>query len=401
MSAVRDDSSAAAGAPGRPAQVALLGTGNVGSAVLARLQGWSGTPLGAALALVYVANSRVAVSDGRGLLLRAVDNGAAEPGPGLPVDTALRGAIPPALRASPALSDRVPDVRKSRLDDVLHGFSPGAPRIIVDATASEQVARRHAHWLASGVHVVTACKLGGGTGLHRWREIDGASRNGGTRYGDAATVGAGLPLLRCIRELRAGGDRIHAIEGVLSGSLAWLFKHYDGSRPFSRLVAAARAAGYAEPDPREDLSGEDVRRKLLIIARAAGFELEADEVDVESLVPAGLACLPLDEVDAGLALLDAALAPRLEAATRAGRVLRYVARLDARSPSPARVGLAWLVPDHPLAGGSGTDNLVAIWSDRYPTQPLLIQGPGAGADVTAAGLLDDVLRIVAPRHPPA
>jgi homoserine dehydrogenase len=348
-----------------PARLALLGTGTVGNAVLQRLAQWQGAPPGSRLSLVHVANSRravagrsgIAADDVTGLLARS-----RQPGTLDAIATSLHGA----------------------------GMHSGGVRIVIDATASEAVAERHAGWLAQGIHVVTACKLGQGASLARWRAIRAACVDGGTRYGDSATVGAGLPVLRSIRELQAGGDRIHAIAGVLSGSLAWLCNHYDGLRPFSGLVREARAAGYTEPDPREDLSGEDVRRKLLILARAAGVELDADAVDVASLVPSRLAALAFEDVDAGLALLDAPLRERYASACGNGGKLRFIARLE---NGRARVGLEALSSEHPLAGGAGTDNRVAIWSDRYREQPLVIQGPGAGAQVTAAALLDDVFAI--------
>ena len=345
----------------QPARVALLGTGTVGSAAWARLASWADTPLDGRLSLVHVANSRFAISNRNGI----------------PADT--RELL---LRNAP---------RASSLDAVGDALSSAGTRIVIDATASEEVAERHASWLAGGVHVVTACKLGQGTSLARWRAIQFARVRGNTHYGDSATVGAGLPLLRTLRELQAGGDRIHAVAGVLSGSLAWLFNHYDGLRPFSNFVRAARDAGYTEPDPRDDLSGEDVRRKLLILSRAAGHALEADAVQVDSLVPDALAALAPGDVDAALPSLDAPLRERYAAAYKNGEKLRFIARLQAGGL--ATVGLEALAADHPLAGGAGTDNRVAIWSDRYREQPLLIQGPGAGAGVTAAALLDDALRI--------
>jgi homoserine dehydrogenase len=250
----------------------------------------------------------------------------------------------------------------------------------------------HLPWATVWLYASTCCSR-----KARWRAIRAACTHGGTRYGDSATVGAGLPVLRSIRELQAGGDRIHAIAGVLSGSLAWLCNRYDGLRPFSGFVREARAAGYTEPDPREDLSGEDVRRKLLILARAAGVELDADEVDVASLVPPRLAALAGEDVDAALPALDTPLRERYAAAYKNGEKLRFIARLEGAHAGQTRasVGLESLSSDHPLAAGVGTDNRVAIWSDRYREQPLVIQGPGAGAQVTAAALLDDVLAIAA------
>ncbi|MGQ4661590.1 homoserine dehydrogenase [Lysobacter sp. F6437] len=350
-----------------PARVALLGTGTVGTAVLQRLAQWTGTPLGARLSLVHVANSRHATSAALGL--------AAHEAGGL-----LRSQHQP-----------------SRLDALPAALRGAGAQVVIDATASAAVADRHAEWLAQGIHVVTACKLGQGTDLAQWRRIRTGCIRGNTAYGDSATVGAGLPLLRSIRGLQAGGDRIHGIAGVLSGSLAWLFNHYDGLRPFSGFVREARDAGYTEPDPREDLSGEDVRRKILILARSAGVELESNEVDVESLVPPALAGIPPADVDAALPFLDTPLRERFAAARKDGCKLRFIARLEniRDGKGNARVGLEALPEDHPLAGGAGTDNKVAIWSDRYCQQPLVIQGPGAGAEVTAAGLLDDVLRIAA------
>ena len=357
--AVRDRGQALR-APQPEPRLALLGTGTVGSAFVERCERLRAQ--GARLpAFAWLSNTR-SVREGGARPLEAL----AELGAAAPV---RRGAWTPRVESE--------------------GLRPGD--VVVDATADDSVAGWHSEWLARGIHVVTANKLGNGGDLARAQAIVEAQHGGGARYGDSATVGAGLPLLRSIRELVAGGDRIRSVEGVLSGSLAWLFDRHDGSRPFSALVREARELGYAEPDPRTDLSGEDVKRKLLILARAAGLALEAGQVRVDSLLTDALASAPGDEVDALLPSLDAALRARFRQAAADGARLRFVARFDAEG---ARVGLDALPASHPLGAGGGTDNIVAIASCRYAHQPLVIRGPGAGAGVTAAALLDDVLAIV-------
>jgi len=344
-----------------PAKVALLGSGTVGLAVLQRLSEWRGTPFGRRLSLVFAANTRLSLHD--------------------------RDGLDPESAAA-ALAKALPSGHRTQSQEVLAALGQTGTRILIDATADAEVAANHPALLDAGVHVVTACKLAGGTSLSLWREIQAACERRGSGFGDRATVGAGLPLLRSLRELQDGGDQIHAIAGVMSGSLAWLFDRFDGSRPFSELVREAHSKGYTEPDPREDLSGEDVRRKILILARTAGFPLESGCVAVASLVPHELKALSAHEAMERLELLDAALEAKIADARAQNGSLRFVARLK---DGCAKVGLEVLGPDDPLTGGRGTDNRVAIWSDRYRTQPLVIQGPGAGAQVTAAALLDDVL----------
>jgi aspartokinase/homoserine dehydrogenase 1 len=263
-------------------------------------------------------------------------------------------------------------------------------RVVVDATASADLARRHPEWLAHDCHVVTANKALAGGGLDDWRALQAACAQG-IRYGDSATVGAGLPALATLRRLHVCGDTLTRIEGVFSGSFSYLFNHFDGRQPFSTLLREACALGYTEPDPRADLSGEDVARKLLILARAAGFPLERADVEVENLVPESLREVSRDEFLDRLDELDAAIAVRHAAAASRDRVLRYLARFDAGGS--ARVGLAEVPASHPAAHLLGADNLFAFTTSRYRQRPLVIQGAGAGPEVTAQALLGDVLAL--------
>jgi homoserine dehydrogenase len=345
------------------ARVVLLGTGGVGSALLRRLSQLRERGIATDVELIGVANSR-------------------------------RGVRGENLSPSLALDPVAPLSRATSLEwaDELHAAPVAARRIVIDATASDAVAARHAHWLGQGIDVVTANKLGQGGSLLRWQAIRAAQASGRSRYGDAATVGAGLPLLRSIRALTSGGDRIESIAGVLSGSLAWLFDRFDGSRPFSDLVREARDLGYTEPDPRDDLSGADVRRKLLILARAAGVALDEHDIVVLPLLDEVLARVDRADVDAALAGLDSPLRLRLDAAKSRASRLRLVARWR---PGSATVGLETVALDDELAHGGGTDNRIVLHSSRYRERPLVIQGPGAGTEVTAAALLDDVLDIIA------
>ncbi|WP_395620914.1 bifunctional aspartate kinase/homoserine dehydrogenase I [Dokdonella sp.] len=263
--------------------------------------------------------------------------------------------------------------------------------VIIDCSASNDVAEHYADWLAAGIHVITPNKQAGSGPIARWHAIRDARASSGARWRYEATVGAGLPVISTLRDLIDTGDELTSIEGIFSGTLAWLFNRYDGSQPFSALVREALALGYTEPDPRDDLSGIDVARKLVILAREAGQALELDQVDVRGLVPQSLLRLDKDEAIAALETIDASLAGQLAAAKAKGCVLRYVARLDSRGN--ASVGLTELPANHAFANLRLTDNVVQFTSKRYADNPMIVQGPGAGRDVTAAGIFADLLRL--------
>ena len=263
--------------------------------------------------------------------------------------------------------------------------------LIVDCSASDAVAARYPEWLAAGIHVVTPNKHAGSGDLGRYRAIRAACRAGRSHFRYEATVGAGLPVVQTLRSLLDTGDDLQGIDGMLSGTLAWLFNSFDGSRPFSALVHEARELGYTEPDPRDDLSGLDVARKLVILAREAGRDLSLEDVDVEDLVPEQLRGVGRDEFLARLEECDAPMQARLDAARAEGLSLRYLARLDGNGG--AAVGVVALPPAHACVHTRLTDNLVQLRSARYADNPLVVQGPGAGPQVTAAGIFGDILAV--------
>jgi aspartokinase/homoserine dehydrogenase 1 len=265
--------------------------------------------------------------------------------------------------------------------------------VIIDCSASAEVAKHYAHWLSEGIHVVTPNKKANSAAYGEYQRIKDARRAAGSHYLYEATVGAGLPVIQTLRDLRETGDEIRRIEGMFSGTLAYLFNTWDGKEPFSAVVRQAKALGYTEPDPRDDLSGMDVARKLIILAREMGLRTELSEVQVESLVPATLAGCGIDEFLTRLPEFDSSMLERLQAATARGSVLRYVGSVDAQGR--AQVGVVELPQSHSFANIALTDNIVRFQTARYDKNPLIVQGPGAGPDVTAAGVFADLLRVCA------
>jgi len=265
--------------------------------------------------------------------------------------------------------------------------------VIVDCTSSDAVADRYAGWLERGIHIVTPNKKAFSGDLQRYDSIRKACRSGGSHIFYETTVGAALPVIRSLRDLVDTGDQIHSISGILSGTLAYLFNVYDGERPFSEIVLEARSSGYTEPDPRDDLSGMDVARKLTILARELGQRLDVDDFPVENLIPEALRDVELDAFLERLAEYDDAIKARVDEATASGKALRYVASLAV--DGDASVGLEAVDASHPFCNIELTDNIIQYQSDRYSKNPLILQGPGAGPEVTAGGVFGDLLRLAA------
>jgi aspartokinase/homoserine dehydrogenase 1 len=265
--------------------------------------------------------------------------------------------------------------------------------VLIDCTASAEVAAGYRDWLARGIHVVTPNKKANSGALPEYRALKDAARAAGTHYLYEATVGAGLPVIQTLRDLRETGDEITRIEGIFSGTLAYLFNVFDGSKSFSSIVHAAKQKGFTEPDPRDDLSGLDVARKLIILGREMGLTLEMSDVEVKGLVPEALDGCSVEEFMQRLPEFDDDMAALLADAKKARQILRYVGRVDA--DGKATVGLVRLDASHAFANIALTDNVVRFATRRYCDNPLIVQGPGAGPEVTAGGVFSDLLRLSA------
>jgi aspartokinase/homoserine dehydrogenase 1 len=262
---------------------------------------------------------------------------------------------------------------------------------IIDCTASDVVAGRYAGWLERGIHVLTPNKKAFSGDSAYYDSLKESARQGSAHYLYETTVGAALPVISTLRDLVSTGDQIRTVEGIFSGTLAYLFNVYDGSRPFSEIVRLARESGYTEPDPRDDLSGMDVARKLTILARELGQNIEIGDFPVQNLVPESLRALSIEEFLDELPKHDDHMLELYNGAKSKGKQLRYIGKLKA--DGEASVGLDMVANDHAFANINLTDNIVQFVTERYSANPLVVQGPGAGPAVTAGGIFADVLRL--------
>ncbi len=268
------------------------------------------------------------------------------------------------------------------LREVDSHLQPGS--LLIDATASAKTVSLLKEALAARCGIVLANKL---PLAGPWAEAESLFAHPLLCY--EATVGAGLPIISTLRTLLATGDRITSIEGVLSGTLAYLCTQLVRGTPYSVALAQARALGYTEPDLREDLRGQDVVRKALILARTAGWPLDESDITVEPLYPTELASLSVDGFLSAVTL-DEDYAHRVEEARSRGRVLRYVARVG---PTGGAVGVEEVEKESALGALQGLENAVSFHTERYASYPLVVSGPGAGPQVTAAGVLGDTIEL--------
>lgn len=295
-----------------------------------------------------------------------------------------------------ALSLYESDAKPYDQDDLLSWLAnhPYDELIVVDITPSETFSLLYQAFFEQGIHVIGANKWAASSSTSQYNKLVATAKKQHSLWLGNTTVGAGLPVNFAIANLLECGDSIQEISGIFSGTLSWLFETYDGSVPFSELLKSALAQGITEPDPREDLSGRDVQRKLLILARLAGFELSLDDIDCQNLVPEHLQNLATQDFLAQAAQLDTYFSDKLTEANNQNACIRYVASLscenDNQANIKAKVSLEILPKTDAFANLTPCDNIFKIVSQCYQDNPLMIRGAGAGRDVTAAGLHSDL-----------
>ncbi len=263
--------------------------------------------------------------------------------------------------------------------------------VFIDNTASPKPIEFYEEAFKSNISVVTCNKIGNSASYKQYTTFRDTARQHGVDFFYETNVGAGLPIIRTLKDLMNSGDRVQRIEAILSGTISFIFNNFKGDANFHDVVKMAQEKGYTEPDPRDDLRGTDFMRKMLILARDAGYALEASDVEIESMLPK--ACLDAQSVDdfyAALKAEDAFFANLKNSAEKDGKVLRYIGKLE---DGKVAITLQMVDENHPFFTLSGSDNIISFTTDRYKERPLVVKGPGAGAEVTAAGVFADLINV--------
>lgn len=273
------------------------------------------------------------------------------------------------------------------IDEIIHRNLRNS--IFVDITANDKVAFVYDQLLEKSISVVACNKVAASSAYDNYKKIKDLSREFNSQFLFETNVGAGLPVIATLNDLVHSGDRVHKIQAVLSGTLNFVFNNYDGTKKFADVVKQAQDEGYTEPDPRLDLGGTDVMRKIMILARESGVKIEMEDIGNNSFMPPSCMTGSVQDFYNEMAKEEEHFKKLVEKAKAAGCVLKFVASYD---NGKASVGLQHIDPKHDLYHLYGKDNIVLFYTDRYIDQPLVIKGAGAGAEVTASGVFADIIR---------
>jgi len=288
--------------------------------------------------------------------------------------------------------ERLDQGEPSDLDQMIEVIADNNLRnsVFIDCTASERVALVYNRLFKNYVSVVTANKIAASSSFENYSKLKKEAIQKGVKFSFETNVAAGLPVISTINDLIKSGDRILKLEAVVSGTLNYIFNTMSRDIPFSKAIRMAKEEGYSEPDPRLDLSGTDVKRKLLILARESGYQLEEEEIEVKPFLPEELFEGSLEKFWEGVELLDSVFEEKRQKLEKKGLKWRYLARLEEGKGS---MGLEEVDPSHPVYPLEASNNIILITTDRYRELPLIVKGYGAGAEVTAAGVFADVIRV--------
>ena len=263
--------------------------------------------------------------------------------------------------------------------------------VFVDATANENVAKHYAEILEKSVSIVACNKIAASSSFNYYEKLKNLARESNVHFLFETNVGAGLPVIGTLNDLLLSGDKINKIEAVLSGTLNFVFNNYKGTESFAKVVKQAQEEGYTEPDPRLDLSGVDVVRKIMILARESGEKIEMEDINNNAFMPPQCMLGSVDDFYACMEKEEAHFKKIFEEANKAGKKLKFVASYE---NGKAKVGLQQIDPSHDFYHLFGKDNVVLFYTNRYTEQPLVVKGAGAGAEVTASGVFADIIRAV-------